>query len=144
MRRVLYGRILPWNHVCGIFKKTRVTRMKRRIAERGMKMAELTNRQKAARKGVRTRKERLAAQRHYEQVWKPMMDNIDKLLNDFLAAMRGRVNVTWNPRIEPERKLMHGAIHGQLVKSKYGGKVWVVKVFGYKHPREYSAADWTL
>jgi len=102
----------------------------------------LTDKQKAARKGARTKAANQASHDRFQKIDRPVLNMIDELINNHLASVR--VNVEFVDRGGTGIKLKHGITHGQLVKVESGGKIWKVWPLGYKRPQSYHAGFWSL
>lgn len=102
----------------------------------------LTPRQKAARKGVRTRAANAASMKRWLEVDKPIKEAVVALANDWIALNRVRVRfrpLSGGPRLNKGNGL------GWLLLVEGTGLSWVVKVDGYKSkPHSWHAGFWEV
>jgi len=99
-------------------------------------------RQKAARKGVQTRRANAASMKRWLEVDKPAHEAIVALVNEQIKRVSG-VRVRFAPR-DSGLKLYKGTGLGTLVKVLGTGLTWRVLVDGYAHAREFYAGFWEL
>lgn len=104
-------------------------------------MKKISLRQKAARKGARTRAANQAMWKRWREVEQPATRRITGLINHLLRA-HGKVSLRWNPTVDNGQKLKNGAQYGTLVKFLNGGRLLRVLPEGYKQPHDYHAAFW--
>jgi hypothetical protein len=105
----------------------------------------ITLRQRAARKGARTRAANAASMKRWLEIDKPAHERTVAIINAYLVSNPLAVRVRFVTHEGGYPRLMHGATTGTLVKVLGTGLSWCVKVDGYKgEPREWHASYWEL
>lgn len=106
-------------------------------------MKPLTARQKAARKGVRTRMANRAAWKRWEEIDKPARLQEVAVLNALILASIVPVRVEFMP-LDGGPKLKKGTGYGTLLNVLGTGISWRVLPDGYVNPREWHARFWRV
>ena len=97
-------------------------------------------RRRAIRTRVATRAANRAMLKRWQEVDLPTNRRIEGLVNFLL---KGRtISLCWNPLGGVTGKLMRGAMYGELIGVKHGGKIWTVLPEGYKRPQDFHAGFW--
>ncbi len=107
-----------------------------------MSEQKLSARQKAARKGARTRKANAASMKRWLEIDKPAHEATVAIVNEHLKRVSG-VRVRFNPRNSGLR-LYKGNGMGTLCKVLGTGLTWRVLIDGYSAARDYHAGFWEL
>jgi len=105
----------------------------------------LTKRQKAARKGVRTRQANAASWKRYLEVEKPAREAEVFLVNAQIKRVNGvRVRLSQHAHESNITLRKKSGDMGTLCKVLGTGMLWCVLPDGYAHARNYYAGFWEL
>lgn len=101
----------------------------------------MTDLRKSAKKAAETRAANRAMLKRWREVDQPTSRRMDVLLNMILPAV-SPIKLRWNPLGDVNRRLMHGAEYGELIKFVNGGRLLLVLPDGYKRPQIFHPGYW--
>jgi hypothetical protein len=94
-----------------------------------------------AKKAAKTRALNRAMMKRWREIDEPASRRMDVILNMLLPSV-DTIKLRWNPLGGINRKLMHGAEYGELIRFLHGGRYILVLPEGYKRPQVFHPGFW--